>query len=86
MCNDFNWGSDDYDMREAQRNFKSAMVQQFNDLYGTDQNDLEAWRRLCRVLNIDPVPNGMKECREVSVLSTAFICIHTRTPLYLSLC
>jgi hypothetical protein len=86
MCDDFDWDSEDYDMREARRNFKSAMVQQFNDLYGTDQNDLESWKNLCCVLNIDPVPDGMKECREVSVLSSALICIHTHLPIHPPLC
>ena len=67
MCDDFEWDSDDYEMREARRNFKSAMVQQFNNLYGTDEEDLNSWQNLCHILHIVPVPLGLKECREVSI-------------------
>ena len=38
---DFGWDSDDYEIREAKRNFKSLMVQEFNDLYRTDEEYLE---------------------------------------------
>ena len=69
MCDDFEWDSDDYEMREARRKFKSAMVQQFNVLYGTDEEDLNSWQKLCHILNIKPVPKGLKECREVSICS-----------------
>ncbi|KAF8848879.1 hypothetical protein BDZ45DRAFT_605233 [Acephala macrosclerotiorum] len=64
MCDEFGWYIEDYEMRNAKRNFKSAMVQQFNDLYGTDMNDLDSWHKLCRILNIEPIPEGLKECRE----------------------
>jgi hypothetical protein len=68
MCDDFKWDNDDYEMREARRKFKSAMVQQFNDLYGTHE-DLSSWKNLCRVLKIEPVPEGLIECRKVSICS-----------------
>jgi hypothetical protein len=68
MCDDFDWDEDSYEMRKAKREFKSAMVCQFNDLYGTDAGDLDSWKKLCRILNIEPVPEGLKECREVSVI------------------
>jgi hypothetical protein len=67
MCDDFEWDTDDYEMRDARRKFKSAMVQQFNNLYGTDQDDLNAWQTLCHFLKIEPVPEGLKKCRQVSV-------------------
>lgn len=67
MCDEFEWDSDDYEMRKARRTFKSAMVQQFNDLYGTDVEDLTSWQKLCNVLNINPVPGDLKKCREVRV-------------------
>jgi hypothetical protein len=67
MCDEFDWDSDDFDMREARREFKSAMVQQFNDLYGTDAEDLNSWQNLCHLLEIDPVPEELKKCREVRI-------------------
>jgi hypothetical protein len=66
MCNLFNWEDEDFEMREAKRNFKSAMVQQLNHLYGNNENDLESWRRLCRILNIQDIQNEVKACRKVS--------------------
>ena len=56
-----------YRILEARRMFKSAMVQQFNDLYGTDEEDLNSWQNLCHILNIEPAPEGLKECREVGI-------------------
>lgn len=47
MCDEFGWDSDDYEMRKARRRFKSAMVQEFNFLYGTDKGDLASWQKLC---------------------------------------
>lgn len=67
MCDEFEWDSDDFQMRRARRKFKSAMVQRFNDLYGTDEEDLPSWQNLCHVLMIDPAPEGLKKCHEVRI-------------------
>ncbi|KAH6667241.1 hypothetical protein B0J14DRAFT_603024 [Halenospora varia] len=64
MCDDFEWDSGNYEMRAARREFKSAMVQQFNHLYGIDEEDLNSWHNLCKVLKIEPVPEDLTECRE----------------------
>lgn len=79
MCDTFGWDDEDYEMREARRKFKSAMVQQFNILYGTDVDDLNSWKSLCGILNIVPVPATLEECRKVSlpflfyILSRSFL-------------
>ncbi|RFU27814.1 hypothetical protein B7463_g8510, partial [Scytalidium lignicola] len=65
MCHYFDWDSDDYEMREARRNFKSAIVQQFNNIYGTDEKDINSWQNLCHILNISPVPASLEGCRKV---------------------
>jgi hypothetical protein len=83
MCDAFRWDSDDYEMREARRKFKSAMVQQFNILYGTDVEDLNSWKNLCGILNIVPVPADLKKCREVSLPFLFFI--PSRSFLYSSI-
>jgi hypothetical protein len=69
MCNEFGWDVDDYKMHDAKRGFKSAMVQEFNDIYGTDETEIETWQHLCRILNIYPVPTSLKGCRKVRALS-----------------
>ena len=65
MRDEFGWDSKEYEMRGARRKFKSAMVQQFNDLYGTDEEHLLSWQKLFHVLNIEPVPEELKKCRQV---------------------
>ncbi|KAF8268757.1 hypothetical protein EI94DRAFT_1726967 [Lactarius quietus] len=39
------------------------MKQEFDDLYGSDENDIKNWHNLCHVLRIDPVPDILRECR-----------------------
>lgn len=56
--------------QEARRAFKKALTREFNDIYGTDINDIRAWTKLCRVLSINPIPEKLKECRAVGFLST----------------
>ncbi|TCD65133.1 hypothetical protein EIP91_003064 [Steccherinum ochraceum] len=49
---------------EASRARKTALVRQFNDNFGNDENDLEAWHKLCRVIGIRPVPSDIYSCRQ----------------------
>lgn len=63
MYDFFGWDRDEKE--EAKELFKDALVQEFNKIYGTDENDIESWHTLCRVLTIDPIPDGLKACREV---------------------
>ena len=57
--------NDEYRVRETKRQLRTAMVLQFNDMYGTSVDDLQAWRRLFEAIGIEPVPGRMKEYREV---------------------
>jgi hypothetical protein len=56
----------------ARENLKDAMTQQFNNIYGTDENNLAAWQNLCQVLNIDPIPDELNLCRNVSCTPFSF--------------
>lgn len=62
MSDFFDWDRDDEE--DAKRDFKAAMVKQFNDIYGTDPDNLENWQKLCHVLNIEPAPTRLEACRE----------------------
>jgi hypothetical protein len=42
------------------------MKKEFDSLYGSDEQDINNWYKLCYVLSIDPVPSTLKECRAVS--------------------
>ncbi|KAG1774605.1 hypothetical protein EV702DRAFT_1123210 [Suillus placidus] len=50
--------------RAVQEGFKDALVQEFNERFGTDGNDLSNWQNLCCVLRIVPVPDSIEQCRQ----------------------
>ncbi|RDB27496.1 hypothetical protein Hypma_003779 [Hypsizygus marmoreus] len=60
-----------YERNENKDYFKDALVKEFNTIYGTDENSLESWQTLCRVLSITPIPETLKVCREVSISYTS---------------
>jgi hypothetical protein len=68
MSDFFDWEGADY--KNAREEFKAAMVKQFNDIYGTDPDNLGHWQKLCHVLNIEPVPEHLAACREVSFMAS----------------
>jgi hypothetical protein len=59
----YDWGDDEED--EARALFRDALVQEFNLVYGTDENDIGSWQGLCRVLDIVPIPDDLETCRRV---------------------
>ncbi|KAG2121769.1 hypothetical protein DEU56DRAFT_746514, partial [Suillus clintonianus] len=64
MCDQFNWDREDEEKEKASSDFKDALVQQFNHIYGTDADDLTSWRTLCQVVRISPIPESLMSCRE----------------------
>jgi hypothetical protein len=73
MCKQFHWKRDkDKDSSEREAAYqllRDAMTKQFNEMYGTDADSLNAWQDLCRVLDISPIPENLQECRE-TVMNT----------------
>ncbi|KAG9311185.1 hypothetical protein JVU11DRAFT_8258 [Chiua virens] len=65
LCDEFGWDRDDVDRADAHEEFKDALVKQFNEVYGTDEDDLGDWQNLCLILQIDPAPDDLDGCREV---------------------
>jgi len=59
------WDREDEERLVAKQGFQDALTMQFNDLYGTDENDLTNWQTLCARLGMDPVPETLNACREV---------------------
>lgn len=62
LCKEFGWGKKVRD--KAHEDFKDALVQQFNLLYGTDKDSLSNWQILCHIIRIEPVPQRLNACRE----------------------
>ena len=69
MRTHFRWNPKDKENSVAQKawsDFKTALVLQFNKIYGTNVNDIQAWQLLCRIVGIE-VPDTLKGCREVCI-------------------
>jgi hypothetical protein len=59
------WKSQDDSYCFALKKLKSALVIEFNQIYGTNDKDILAWQALCRVIGI-PVQNTLEGCQKVS--------------------
>ena len=69
------YGLDDKRRKAARRDFGDALTQQFNDTYGTDVDDLNSWQMMCAVLNMDPIPQTLQACQDVSIrVGTLTLC------------
>lgn len=51
--------------QQARDGLKDAMVEQFNEYYGEDIEDINSWQVLCGVLGISPIPQKLDACRNV---------------------
>ncbi len=67
LCDHYGWKNKDSTQRAAKREFKDAMIAEFGTIYGTDSEALEPWRKLCDAIRITPVPDNVKECRQVRI-------------------
>ncbi|KII91997.1 hypothetical protein PLICRDRAFT_457370 [Plicaturopsis crispa FD-325 SS-3] len=63
MCDFFGWDRGDEERDEAYDGLKVAMTKQFNGLYGEDENDVALWVALCQLIEINPVPTKLRDCR-----------------------
>ncbi|KAF8550040.1 hypothetical protein OG21DRAFT_518669 [Imleria badia] len=64
LCDESGWDRHDPERQAAHQDFKDALVQQFNDIYGTDEDDLGEWQKLCHVVDMDTIPDDLDACRE----------------------
>ncbi|MCJ1344888.1 hypothetical protein MMC31_003093 [Peltigera leucophlebia] len=73
MCDFFGWEREDPDRKDAKEEFRTAMVQEFNSLYGEDIDDLLSWQDLCKAVRIHPVPNNVETCRKVRLFAPLLV-------------
>lgn len=50
-----------------------AYAEDFGRLLGTDPKKLETWQKLCNILDIEPIPQSVTQCKKVSYSSTHFL-------------
>ncbi|KAK0438341.1 uncharacterized protein EV420DRAFT_1280067, partial [Desarmillaria tabescens] len=63
MSNQLGW--DKRERFEALDDLHDAIAQQFNDIYGADVKDLQAWQRLCGLVGGGDIPDNIEACRAV---------------------
>ncbi|KAF8260803.1 hypothetical protein EI94DRAFT_1747549 [Lactarius quietus] len=70
LCELHKWKKNDRKRRGTREEFQNALTEEFNDLYGSDENDIKNWYKLCHVLRITPLPDTLPKCRAVSCKSS----------------
>jgi len=65
----YDWPRKSWERDEAWKAFRIASVKAFGTEFGRDENDPEAWRRLCETAGINPIPRSMEDRRE-TIMST----------------
>ncbi|KAK0192348.1 hypothetical protein F5146DRAFT_927646 [Armillaria mellea] len=63
MSSQFGWGK--RVKRDSLDALHDAIAQQFNDIYGANVNDLQAWQRLCGLVGGGNIPDNIEACRAV---------------------
>ena len=51
---------------EAWKSFRIAMVEAFNMTFGHDENDIEAWGRMCVLVGMEDIPDDLEARKQVS--------------------
>lgn len=59
------WKTGSKQERKARENFRRALVGQFGQLYGADENKLEVLQNLCAKLGMSPIPSTITACKKV---------------------
>ncbi|KAK3045919.1 hypothetical protein LTR09_012549 [Extremus antarcticus] len=70
MCDFFGWERDDDERRYAHDGFKTALVRQFNAIYGTDASDIKSWILKGKFVNLVDLIDRHNSGGEVIQFST----------------
>lgn len=57
---------------EAWQSFRIAMVEAFNTTFGYDECDVEAWGRMCVLVDMEDIPEGLTARRQVDTTNSLF--------------
>lgn len=64
----YRWKRGDLEGETAWSAFRSALVKEFNGLFGTDSFDLLAWQNLCMIVGIQSRHKTREECIRVRLV------------------
>ncbi|TGZ77537.1 hypothetical protein EX30DRAFT_311154 [Ascodesmis nigricans] len=65
LCAHLNWLSKSQPSKSALEKFRLPVTLAFNRDFGTNENDLDVWRRLFRSANLGKIPDDLEECKKV---------------------
>lgn len=65
LCKEYRWKKDSPEKKDALCELNLALILIFNSLYGSDEEDINNWHKICHVVRIDPLPNTVEKCRAV---------------------
>ncbi|KAL4242398.1 hypothetical protein ABKN59_011938 [Abortiporus biennis] len=57
-------GWNDEERRMARERYQEALVNEFNDIFGTNPSDYATWQKLFEILKIEPVPSSVTACKK----------------------
>ena len=75
MCDGFGWVKDAEGHYPPERiaayeAFREAMVESFNNRFGTDVQDEKSWEGICHLLGVDPLPDSLTSMKMVHTISS----------------
>ncbi|KAJ6608024.1 hypothetical protein B0H10DRAFT_1885301, partial [Mycena sp. CBHHK59/15] len=59
----YKWRSKDAEGDHAYTGYNRAMGLTFSQNYGDDVNSLESWHKLCRTVELFPIPDSLEDCK-----------------------
>ncbi|KAF5683147.1 hypothetical protein FDENT_7330 [Fusarium denticulatum] len=62
MCDHFGWSDDE--ATEPWYNFRIALIEEFNYVFGEDENDLQNWKKMFKIIGLSE-PTSLSEARTV---------------------
>ncbi|KAJ4268697.1 hypothetical protein NW762_002764 [Fusarium torreyae] len=77
MCSHFNW--DDDDASAPWHLFRIAFVQEFNYVYGDDENDLLLWQKMFKIIGLAE-PATLSEARQIMRVTRVNLVDMTEAP------
>ncbi|KAF8536816.1 hypothetical protein BDD12DRAFT_707076, partial [Trichophaea hybrida] len=69
MCDFFDLERTDEEQKAAWKAFRIAVVRGFGMTFGSEENDIHAWGRLCETAGLSPIPEDL-EGRRNAILNT----------------
>ncbi|KAG6030201.1 hypothetical protein E4U19_000556 [Claviceps sp. Clav32 group G5] len=65
LCEYFRWDKGSPTEKTVRKLFRQALVDEFGAIYGEDDKKLDVLQRLCKRLEVNPLPQSIADCKEV---------------------